>query len=236
MNEFYKHYCSEKSCKSRGNSKIATHQLSDYFWQCENCYQARKQELYNRSLNQRLLDWDSKQTVDSLDEALNYFSFLQKGRKFDGFEKLYTIHGYKGPICHVCNIFLGSNDPLGMPWPRNYTYFVCYNREYLQGYAAANFFERPPKHYSSQLWQSVHSKIVNAASEINHYVRIVIIMKSKQIHYVDPYVLRKWANEYECEHQLARESEPTCSIPITKLESYDPFFMSVSTLQESSKK
>jgi hypothetical protein len=123
-----------------------------------------------------------------------------------------------------------------MPWSRGFVYYVCYNREYLAGYAAARFFERPGKNNFAVNWQSVHSKIVDdAMGAVADGVRIVIIMRSKAIHYLEPKVVWEWARDWECEHILPRESEPTDSIPVTKTESYDPFYVTRQELQESSK-
>ena len=182
------------------------------------------------------MNWENKQTVESLDEAVNYFNFLQADRDFASIHKISTIPGYKGPISHLVEIVWKGLDSFQTPWTRYFYYFVCYNREYLPGHVATHFFERPPKSYTQTYWQSVHSKIIADALAIKgDGVRIVIIMKNKNIHYIDPAIIRKWADEWECEHILPRETEPTCSIPVTKLEQTDPYFTRSKVLQESSK-
>lgn len=221
-----KRYCNQ--CHKKDAEGI--YQLSDYFWICENCNKARKDQYLNW---RTLRDWNNKATVDNLDEALNYFTFLQKDRLFSKFEKTFSIAGSKGVICHQTYMVVKDVDPLGLPRTRYYDYFVCYNREYLAGHAAANFFERPSKRYQGEKWQSLHSKVIDFALEERGNVMIVIVMKDKTVWYVDPAVIRKWANEYECEHQLPREWELTCSIPVSKLERDDPFY--VPRLQESNK-
>jgi hypothetical protein len=222
-----KRYCNQ--CKNKDNEGI--YQVSDYFWICENCNRARKEQYRNW---QTLRDWNNKPTVDNLDEAVNYFNFLQSDREFHSIHKIKTISGDRGPICHVVLIVWKGLDPLGSPWSRNFVYHVCYNREYLAGYAAARFFERPGKNNFSVNWQSVHSKIVDdAMATLEDGVRIVIVMKSKAVHYIAPRKIWEWARDWECEHILPRESEPTDSIPVTKTEDYDPFY--VPRLQESNK-
>lgn len=225
MSEEYKPLCNEKQCRSKGTQRLGTHHISDYFWQCDNCYQLRKETW---RLNHTLLDWDYIPQVNSLDEALNYFTFLQKDRKYGAFEKTETIQGDLGNIAHICGIRTDELDPFRNYWPKYYYYLICYNREFLTGYAAMNFFERVSKSYSSVNWQSVHSKILKRAIELSqksHGCRIVIIMKSKQVYYVNPIILKTFSYELETEHKLPRESETTCSIPVTKLESTDPYFI-----------
>lgn len=208
-------------CKRKDS--VAVYQLSDYYWICEDCNQANKAHHRNW---QTIQDWDTRESINSLDEALNYFNFLQKGRLFSEFAKTFTISGSKGPICHQTYMVVKDVDPLLLPRTRYYDYFVCYNREYLAGYAAARFFERPSKRYQSEDWQSLHSKVIEKAiQETPGNVRIVIVMRTKKVLYVDPLVIRKWADEWECEHKLQREWELTCSIPVSKLETKDPFFI-----------
>jgi len=224
-----KRYCNQ--CKNKNNEGI--YQLADFYWICENCNRARKEQYRNWNT---ILDWYNKQTVDSLDEACNFFNFMQKHRDFASIHKIDTIPGFKGPICHIIEVVWRGLDPLQSPWTRHFYYFVCYNREYLAGYAASRFFERPGKNNFSVNWQSVHSKIIDDALQYHgDGVRIAIVMKNKTVYYVKPQLIREWANDWECEHILPRETEPTCSIPITKLETTDPFFIRRKELQESNK-
>jgi hypothetical protein len=225
MSEEYKPLCSERNCKSKGEARLGIHQLSDFFWQCDNCYQERKQMW---QLTHRLIDWDYRQTINNLDEALNYFAFLQKGRKYGAFIKTGSIQGSAGNIAHICSIRTDELDPFRNYWPKYYNYIVCYNRAFLVGHAAIRFFERVPKHFASVDWQSVHSKILEQALELRkkvHGCRIVIVMQSKEVFYVNPQILDKFSFEYETYHTLPREWEATTSIPITKLEREDPFFI-----------
>lgn len=225
FNEESKHWCNEPTCTSYGENKIATHQLSDYFWMCNTCYQARMSNWRN---THTLLRWNTIDEINSLDEAMNYFAYLQKGRKYATFERVKILPGQRGPICHLLGIRVDDYDPFRNYWPKYYYYLLCYNREYLTGRAALNFFERVPQHYASSNWQSFHSKILDEALyhvKSSQGVRIVVIMKSKQVWYCNPQVLEKFSYEYETEHQLPRELDLTCSIPVTKLENYDPFFI-----------
>ena len=224
-NEESKHWCNEPNCQSYGEDKIATHQLSDYFWMCDRCYQARMSAWRN---THTLLRWNNIDEINSLDEAMNYFAYINKGRKYGAFEKLKTIDGAKGAICHVIAVRVDDQDPFHNYWPKYYYYLVCYNREYLAGHQACSFFERVPQTYSTVPWQSFHSKILDEALgyvKSSHGVRIVVIMKSKRVLYCNPQILEKWSYEYETEHQLPREIDQTCSIPITKLEESDQFFI-----------
>lgn len=223
--ESRRYFCNEPSCQSRDEAKIATHQLSDYFWMCDTCYQARMSAWRN---THTLLKWNTIDEINSLDEAMNYFAYLQKGRKYGALDKIKTIPGARGPICHVIGVRVDDFDPFHNYWPKYYYYLVCYNREYLRGQAALNFFERVPKHYSSSYWQSFHSKILDAALgyvKSSQGVRMVVVMKSKKVHYCNPQVLEKWSYEYETEHKLPHEIDMTCSIPVTKLEEQDNFFI-----------
>ena len=226
MSEESKRYlCNEPTCQSYGEDKIATHQLSDYFWMCEQCYQARMSAWRN---THTLLRWNDINEINSLDEAMNYFVYINKGRKYGAFDKIKSIPGARGDICHIIGIRVDDLDPFKNYWPKYYYYLICYNREYLAGHTALHFFERVPKHYSSLNWQSFHSKILDDALAYvrsSQGVRIVVIMKSKKVFYCNPQVLEKFSYEYETEHKLPREIDMTCSIPITKLEDKDPFFI-----------
>ena len=216
-------FCSQ--CKRRDS--LGVYQLSDYYWICEQCNQQNKTQYRNLHT---ILDWDNKQTVNSIDEALNYFNFLQSGRLFNYFGKLRSIPGDKGIICHETAMQVTDTDPLGLERIRTYYYYVCYNREYLKGFKAAKAFERPSKKYHGYDWQTVHSQIVAQALQKQNSpdieaVRIVIVMKSKAVWYVDPKVIRGWADNYECERIPFGETMYECSIPVVKLENYDHFFI-----------
>ena len=217
-------FCNQ--CKR--NNSVGIYQLSDYFWICEECNLQNKATYRNWHT---ILDWDNKETVDNLDEAVNYFNFLQSKRLFNYFSKIQTIYGDKGAICHETSMQVQDIDPLGIERNRIFTYFICYNREYLKGFKAAHAFERPSKKYHGYDWQTVHSTIIDKAlqrqqqGDKSYGVRIVIIMRSKKVWYVDPKVIRGWADNYECERIPPRETMLECSIPIIKLEAEDIFFI-----------
>jgi len=215
--------CNETKCQSKGNDRNGIHQLSDYHWVCDKCYQARLQA---SRLIHSLLDWSNKNTVNNLDEAVNYFTWLQGGRNWKSLFRYRSIQGHKGNICHIVELTTEELDSFQNLWPKKYAYYICYNREYLPGYKALHAFERPSKSYGNKDWQTVHSKIIaDAIANYKKYqgVRIVVIMQSKNMWYIDPLLIRKWADEYECERIPPGEIELECSIPVTKLEDYDVF-------------
>jgi len=218
--------CNEPRCGSRGPARQCIHQISDYFWLCANCYKQRQDEQARRRLDRTLLDWSHKESVDNVDEAINYFAWLQADRKYDSFFKMRAIEGSYGIICQVVEIKTTELDPFKTPWEKLYGYYVCYNREYLPGYKAISAFERVPRHYGSGLWQTFHWHIVtDAVKNWKRYygLRIVLVNASKRVYYIDPVLLHKWATEYECQRYPPGENLLECSIPISKLETRDPF-------------
>lgn len=209
--------------KCNGKYAIGIHQFNDYYWLCNRCHEEYKKHQYAK-----YIDWTKRETVDSLNEALYYFTYKQKDTSYTSLFKVGEIEGSKGVICNIVEKSVETLDSFQMIWKKKYRYYVLYNRRYLRD--GNSLFERASSMHGN--WQTVHMKVLdeaarlNSAGELKGHVCIVIVMQDKTTWYIDPTLMKKFTFEYEAERIPYGEQEMEGSIPISKISGNDPFLPS----------
>lgn len=220
--------CSHRSrcdeCKRKDS--IGIHQLHDFKWLCERCYNILKSEKAAP-----YVDWSTRETVDNLTEAMHYFAELYRKQDYTTLNLVETIDGdYRGTVCNIMEMYRETTDNFGFPFSHYHRYYQLYNREYL--HYGDRVFERATAAMRGE-WQTVHKHVIDRAAADNNSgkfkdnVAIVIVMQNKTVWYINPSKFQTFAFEYETEHQSRGESKMQCSIPISKqdiISRDDPFF------------
>jgi hypothetical protein len=164
-------------------------------------------------------------------EAVYYMSYTHKDKPWQHMFLNDSIKGDRGIVAYTVDEDYFVDDPLGIPWARQFRYYVLYNRKYLK--YADSLFERASMYKGD--WQTVRKDVLDMAANLNekggsnpyrNNVCIAIVMQSKMIHYINPSRMRVFCYEYEAERIPNNETSPECSIPISKadiISRYDPF-------------
>ena len=221
---YFDPYRSRTCTKCRKN--VGVHEINFGVWMCAYCYRQ-----YRSDQDAPHTNWSTRETIDSLTEAVYYLNYLHKDKPYVGNQIYRTIRGNQGTVCYVVAQDYHVIDPLGLSWDRRFWYFVLYNRNYLNN--PTNLFERASMYKG--MWQTVRKSVLLDAvqqyntSSTNGDKRcscIAIVMKSKAVWYINPALMLKFSEEYETERIPYNETAPECSIPLAKeniISRYDPF-------------
>lgn len=193
-------------------------------------------EDYRNFVRAAHINWQQKATVDSLTEAMHYFSDCLDPAKYNKLELIRSIKASKGIVCNVIDAYRNIVDPLGYEWNQQLTYYQLYNRKYLER-PNSLMFERVPKGYLNCNWQTVHKHIVEQAASDRDKVKcvwrrgvtIAVIMMDKTIWYIEPKQFQRFSYEWETERIPYNEFEPECSIPLNQtkiISQVEPFGLS----------
>jgi ribosomal protein L37AE/L43A len=228
MNEGFKDY----SNNDRTNLCVkcrkvqGVHEINFGVWLCRLCFIGRQADIKAPHVH-----WPTRETVDTLLEAVYYLSYTHKDKPWQHMFLSDNIRGDRGIVAYTVDEDYFEDDPLGVPWARQFRYYDLYNRRYLK--YGDSFFERASMFKGD--WQTVRKHVLDMAADLNEKggsnpfrgnVCIAIVMQSKMIHYINPSKMRKFCYEYEAERIPYNESSPECSIPISKediISRYDPF-------------
>jgi hypothetical protein len=181
-----------------------------------------------REKTAHLIDWDNRDTVDSLTESMHYFAKLQHSRNYAKLEWLGVVRASRGIVCNMIGITANIVTPLTTVVTESYKYYVLYNRRYLL--YGDRRFERASSIRGN--WQTVHKKVIDAAAlenfvgPLRDHVCIVIVMQDKTVWYINPSLMKKFCFEYETEDIPFGEVEPEGHIPINRepmISRNDPF-------------
>ena len=205
------------------NKAEGIHELNFGVWLCHLCFTIRENEKKVAFIN-----WPKTEYVNSLLEAVYYLNYVHRDKPYKSNLLTESIKGDKGTVCYVVNQNYILTDPLGMTWPRNFKYFVLYNRKYLQH--GDSIFERASMYKGD--YQTVRKDILYKAADQNETqaykdsVTLAIVMQNKTVWYINPSAMKTFSYGYETERIPLKETSPECSIPISKekiISRFDPF-------------
>lgn len=204
---------------------IGIHEINFGVWMCRLCFSRRQQDIKAPHVN-----WSERETVDTLLEGVYYMSYIHKDKPWKHMFLSDSIRGDRGIVCYTVDEDYFQDDPLGIPWARQFRYYVLYNRRYLK--YGDSLFDRASMFKGD--WQTVRKDILDKAADLNetkgspfrNNVCIAIVMKSKVIHYINPSAMRTFSFEYETERTPDNETSAECSISISRekiISRHDPF-------------
>jgi hypothetical protein len=224
------------SCKRRDAIGIFEFGFGVYL--CTDCFRARE-----RDRTAHLVNWATRETVDSLIEATHYFAGLQADRHYDKLVVSGVVNGSKGIVCNIIDMKLTLETVFGEV-QEQYRYYLVYNRRYLE--RGADIYERATPGMRGN-WQSVHKKVIEASTLDNmvgpyrNHCCIVIVMQDKTVWYINPNKMKTFVFEYDTEDIPRGESEAVGHIPTTEkysemISRHDPFIHSVHQLATSNER
>lgn len=217
-NDFsHKNWC--VSCKKAPG----IHEISYGIWLCHLCFTVRESDKRVTFIN-----WSKTEYVDTLLQAVYYLNYTHKDKPYRSNILTDSLKGDKGTVCYIINQNYVLTDPLGMIWPRQFRYYILYNRKYLAH--GDSLFERASMYKGD--YQTVRKDVLYKAADQNETqaykdcVTLAIVMQNKTIWYINPSAMKTFSHGYETERIPLKESSPECSIPITKekiISRSDPF-------------
>ena len=205
------------------NRAEGIHELNHGVWLCHLCFTIRQSDKKVGFIN-----WPKTEYVNTLLEAVYYLNYVHKDKPYKSNVLKNSINGDRGTVCYIVDQNYVLTDPLGMTWPRNFKYFVLYNRKYLQH--GDSIFERASMYKGD--YQTVRKDILYKAADLNETqaykdsVTLAIVMQNKTVWYINPSAMKTFSYGYETERIPLKETSPECSIPISKekiISRFDPF-------------